>query len=87
MGLQECFNVLQRSVDIQLEHPVITELYDTIVNKGNYEKAEYLVQHAIGNGFAEEFLCSQPYIPVWSQITPQCPMGSSGNLANQRGKP
>lgn len=44
-------NVLLQNSNITLEHPFLTQLYDTIVINGNYEIAEILMDQAI-NGKA-----------------------------------
>jgi len=40
-------NVLFHNSNITLEHPFLSQLYDTIVTNGNYEMAEILMDQAI----------------------------------------
>lgn len=40
-------NALLTNSNITLEHPFLSQLYDTVVTNGNYEMAEILMDQAI----------------------------------------
>lgn len=40
-------NALLQNSNIALEHPFLSQIYDTIVKNGNYEMAEMLMDQAI----------------------------------------
>ena len=43
----EVFASLQKKTKIQLEHPRLTELHNSLVKDGNYEDTEKLINQAI----------------------------------------
>ncbi|XP_001951423.2 muskelin isoform X1 [Acyrthosiphon pisum] len=61
-------NVLLQNSHITLEHPFLSQLYDTIVKQGNYEMAETLMDQAINDGFLEGFMKSQSFKPIWNLV-------------------
>ncbi|CAH1724481.1 muskelin [Aphis gossypii] len=61
-------NVLLHSSHVTLEHPFLSQLYETIVTHGNYEMAEISMDQAINDGFLEGFMKSQSFKPVWSLV-------------------
>ncbi|XP_060835034.1 muskelin [Rhopalosiphum padi] len=61
-------NVLLHNSHVTLEHPFLSQLYDTIVTHGNYEMTEILMDQAINDGFLEGFMKSQSFKPIWNLV-------------------
>lgn len=54
-------NAILHNSNIALEHPFLSQMYDTIVINGNYEMAEMLMDQAI-NGIYNLFVLNIIYI-------------------------
>jgi len=64
----EVFESLLKKTRIQLEHPKLTQLHDSLVVEGNYQAAEQLIDDAIQDGLFEDYINSQQPIPQWTAL-------------------
>ncbi|XP_021957307.1 muskelin isoform X2 [Folsomia candida] len=61
----EAFESLQKKTKIQLEHPLMTHLYNTLVLSGDYVGAENFIDQSVRDGLFQEFISLQDYKPIW----------------------
>jgi len=66
----EAFESLQKKTRISLEHPLLTELHRVLVDEGNYEKTEELLEKASCGGLFSLHLSRQQPRHVWSPLIP-----------------
>ena len=62
--------MLQEQTQIQLEHSLLTHLYDTLVIQGDFEKAQEIMLMAKNNDYFTEFISDCRYKPIWRKISP-----------------
>jgi hypothetical protein len=86
--LRVCMNLLRRrnmlvplkalreGTDVQLEHPIVSQLYCHIVEEGDMLAAEQLLVEFTSRTYGDlddhlfdEHLCSLPYTPHWKAVT------------------
>ena len=66
----EAFESLQKRTKVQLEHPMLTELHRKLVECGDFDEVELLLDRAFQEGFMEEY-SSKQYSARWQQIKVQ----------------
>ncbi|XP_052287065.1 muskelin-like isoform X2 [Dreissena polymorpha] len=66
----EAYEALQKRTRVDLEHPILTELHNLLVRKGNYEACEDLITKACEEGMFDEYISDQDYKPKWMPIGP-----------------
>ncbi|ESP01147.1 hypothetical protein LOTGIDRAFT_225475 [Lottia gigantea] len=76
----EAYDALQKKTKISLEHPVLTELHDLLVCKGDYDGCEEVVSKACNDGLFDQYVSQQDYVPIWNAIQPV----SKSNVINER---
>jgi hypothetical protein len=76
------FKVLTTSADVQLEHPLVTRLHDSIVSEGNWPEAERVLQLAADAGLLDTFLREAPAQATWTRL---CGTNADGDTPRQRG--
>ncbi|KAH8270798.1 hypothetical protein KR018_005078 [Drosophila ironensis] len=64
-GYASAFEALQEQTNVQLEHPLISELHKYLVVQGDFEKAERFVVECIDEGLMDEYLFKQDYKHSW----------------------
>ncbi|KAI0049849.1 hypothetical protein FA95DRAFT_1537340 [Auriscalpium vulgare] len=76
------YRSLMASTDLQVEHPLITRLYEAIVSEGDWAEAETAVQLAASTGLFDAYMRSTPPRAIWKRI-----YGSSadGDVPSRRG--
>ncbi|TKC42749.1 hypothetical protein EI555_005482 [Monodon monoceros] len=67
----EAFESLQKKTKIALEHPMLTDLHDKLVLKGDFDACEELIEKAVNDGLFNQYISQQEYKPRWSQIIPK----------------
>jgi hypothetical protein len=76
-GLRDAFAALaQACPDVALEHPVLGRLYAALVDAGNYDEAEAVLERARADGLFREFVSRCPYTPSWTRLG--APAGHAG---------
>jgi muskelin len=76
------FKALSASVDVQLEHPLVTRLYDSIVSDGNWAEAERVLQLSTDAGLFDAFARGAPAQAAWTRL---CSASAEGDTPRQRG--
>ncbi|MGH0119314.1 UNVERIFIED_CONTAM: hypothetical protein FKN15_025785 [Acipenser sinensis] len=71
----EAFESLQKKTKIALEHPMLTDLHDKLVLKGDFDACEGLIGKAVNEGLFNQYISQQEYKPRWSQIIPKTTKG------------
>ncbi|KAK7101686.1 muskelin-like [Littorina saxatilis] len=66
----EAFQELSKKTKVSLEHPLLTELHDSLVLRGEYEKCEDVVRRACQEGLFDQYISQQDYKPIWTPIQP-----------------
>lgn len=68
------FQSLIQQTGIQVEEPLITQLYDAVITRGAWDESEALLDQMAtyldenGNGLFVEYKAEAPYRPVWRKI-------------------
>ncbi|CAG0882896.1 unnamed protein product [Cyprideis torosa] len=68
-GYADSFDALLRDSGIQLEHPVLTELHSSLVERGDFEATERILERCVEQGMMDKFLVNQELTPIWTEIT------------------
>lgn len=68
-GYDKAFEALQDQTNVQLEHPMMKELHQSVV-EGNFAKAETHIEEMINQGLMDAWLQAQHYSVEWKQIDP-----------------
>jgi hypothetical protein len=66
----DLFQMIQAQTNLQLEHPLLTELHHQLVINGDFDRAEELMMEGLQKGLYQDYICSLPYKPLWSRIAP-----------------
>lgn len=64
----EVFECLQKKTRIDLEHPLLTKLHNTLVIKGDYLGTEQLIMDSSEQGFFSTYMNRQQPKPVWTAL-------------------
>jgi|SRR5579863_5284812 len=80
--LMPAFKALTTSADVQLEHPLVTRLYDSIVSEGNWAEVERVLQLAANAGLLDTFSREAPAQATWTRL---CGTNADGDTPRQRG--
>lgn len=62
------FNSILTQSSVRLEHPLITELYESVVLTGNWDKAENVLHDMSAAGLFDQCLKSSDPRAVWREI-------------------
>ncbi|XP_074596521.1 muskelin 1 isoform X2 [Brevipalpus obovatus] len=66
----EAFEALQRKTKVSLEHPLLSELHEALVVRGDFVASEDLIKESMEKGLLMDYLEKQSYSPKWTQIIP-----------------
>ena len=76
------FKALTASAGVQLEHPLVTRLYDSIVSDGDWAEAERVLQLTADAGLFDDFAREAPAHATWTRL---CGASADGDTPRQRG--
>ncbi|KAH9176271.1 Muskelin N-terminus-domain-containing protein [Lactarius sanguifluus] len=76
------FKALTASAGVQLEHPLVTRLYDSIVSDGDWAEAERVLQLTADAGLFDAFAHEAPAHATWTRL---CGPSADGDTPRQRG--
>jgi hypothetical protein len=76
------FKALSACADVQLEHPLVTRLYDSVVSDGNWAEAERVLQLAADEGLFDTFAREAPAQATWTRLSGT---SADGDAPRQRG--
>ncbi|KAJ3773011.1 Muskelin N-terminus-domain-containing protein [Lentinula raphanica] len=62
------YNSILAQTGIQLEHPLVTKLYESIVLAGDWDKAENILQNISEAGLFDQYLQSSQPRAIWREI-------------------
>ncbi|KAL8596859.1 hypothetical protein ACOMHN_060667 [Nucella lapillus] len=79
----EAFEELKKKTKVSLEHPLLTELHENLVLKGDYDDCERVIKQACNEGLFNQYLSQQDYKPMWTPIQPQ-PHSSKDPMTESR---
>ncbi|KAI9033534.1 Muskelin N-terminus-domain-containing protein [Phycomyces nitens] len=67
-NMMDVFHVLKNRTNVDLEHPLLSELHKYLVQDGNFEAAEQILMQANSNNIFEMFSTHTDYRPAWKNI-------------------
>ncbi|KAJ4483838.1 Muskelin N-terminus-domain-containing protein [Lentinula aciculospora] len=76
------YNSILTQSGVRLEHPLITELYESVVLTGNWDKAESLIHDITKAGLFDQYLKSSHPRAVWQEINDT---DANGDIPSVRG--
>lgn len=69
-NMMDIFYLIKHRTNVELEHPFLTNLHESLVMKGDYAQAEILIQHAYKEHMFDTYSQRVSYTPVWKRIYP-----------------
>ncbi|CAA7260646.1 unnamed protein product [Cyclocybe aegerita] len=63
------YQVILSRANIQLEHPLVTQLHESLVLQGNWTRTEQLLEKMSSSGLFDSYLLSSQPHAVWTRIT------------------
>ncbi|ELU02476.1 hypothetical protein CAPTEDRAFT_169790 [Capitella teleta] len=66
----EAYEALQKKTRVTLEHSALTELHTQLVQFGDYDACERLIEKACCEGWFSNYISQQDYRPMWTPIEP-----------------
>ncbi|TFY80985.1 hypothetical protein EWM64_g3025 [Hericium alpestre] len=76
------FKAIMSCAGVELEHPLVTELYDNIVSNGNWSAAEQAIDNAASAGLFDAYLNSKQPHAVWRRLYG---VDANGDVPSRRG--
>jgi len=76
------FKALTASADVQLEPPLVTRFYDSVVSDGNWAEAERVLQLAADAGLFDTYAREAPAQATWRRL---CGTSADGDAPGERG--
>ncbi|KAI0268725.1 Muskelin N-terminus-domain-containing protein [Gloeopeniophorella convolvens] len=76
------FKALTAGAGVQLEHPLVTRLYESLVADGDWAEAERVLQHAADAGLFDAFARTAPVHAAWARLRGA---SADGDTPRQRG--
>ncbi|KAI9001723.1 Muskelin N-terminus-domain-containing protein [Gaertneriomyces semiglobifer] len=67
----DTFESLRARTSLQLEDPLLTELHNQLVVRGDFNAAEDLIEEAAQRNLFQDYISECPYKPLWNKILPQ----------------
>jgi muskelin len=64
-GYDKTFAALKEETNVYLEDEIMTELYETLVNAGDFKKTEQLIGDYVEAGLLDEYIQRQEYKATW----------------------
>ncbi|KAI8368114.1 Muskelin N-terminus-domain-containing protein [Radiomyces spectabilis] len=68
-NMMDVFHVLKNRTGIQLEHPLLTELHDTLIH-GDFDTSEKLLHQAYEHDIFLPYANEAQYTAIWKKISP-----------------
>jgi hypothetical protein len=67
----EAYEELRKKARVELEHPKLTELYNRVVVRGDYEVCERVMSEAAEEGLLDDYVSKQPIEVKWRRMAPR----------------
>ena len=65
----DVYSLLQKKVNMDLEHPLISSLHDAIVIQGDFKQAEAILLKADKQQAFSDYVRHATYTPIWQPVT------------------
>jgi hypothetical protein len=75
------FRAFIACADVQLEHPLVTRFYDSVVSDGNWAEGECMLQLATDTGLFDTYTREAPAQATWRCL---CGMSADGDVPGLR---
>lgn len=67
--MMDVYSTLQKKTNIQIEHPVITRLHQSLVLDGDFDVAESIIEEANNQHCVfQSYVQDAKYLPTWQRI-------------------
>ncbi|XP_018909905.1 muskelin [Bemisia tabaci] len=73
MNYTRALEALYSETKVKLEHPALSNLYDILVNQGDYDSAQTFIADAATKGLFKRYISEQEYRAIWRPM--QCAGG------------
>lgn len=64
----EAFETLRKKTNISLEDELLTQLYDILVVRGEFDQSELLIADCVRNGLFDDYIRRQSCQPLWHEL-------------------
>ncbi|OBZ91936.1 Muskelin [Choanephora cucurbitarum] len=68
-NMMDVYSLLQKKVNMDLEHPLISSLHDAIVIQGDFKQAEAILLKADKQQAFSDYVRHATYTPIWQPVT------------------
>ncbi|KAI8359968.1 Muskelin N-terminus-domain-containing protein [Blakeslea trispora] len=68
-NMMDVYSVLQKRVNMELEHPLVSHLHDAVVIQGDFKTAENILTKADNIQAFKSYVMNAKYSPLWQPIT------------------
>jgi hypothetical protein len=66
---KEAFSALKKQVQLEFEHPLLTQLHLSLVDNGDYNQTEDIFSQAMAEGLLDSHINNQPSQAFWQLLT------------------
>lgn len=73
MNYCDAFEALQREADVKLEDPLLSDLHQMLVERGDYEATEDFMEQAVSRGLLNGYIGQQEYRALWRSLQTERP--------------
>ncbi|KAI8641733.1 Muskelin N-terminus-domain-containing protein, partial [Parasitella parasitica] len=67
-NMMDVYSALQKSSSVDLEHPLVERLHQSVVVNGDFEAAEKIILDADGKGIFTSYVENAKYLPTWQKL-------------------
>ncbi|KAK7582298.1 hypothetical protein V9T40_013743 [Parthenolecanium corni] len=68
LNYRTVFDELVNISQVKLEDPVLSELFELLVSKGDFDASELFIEKAIEDGYLDPYITKQDYHPLWKLL-------------------
>ena len=66
----DAFKLLEKQSGVQLEHPILSQLYDKLIDSGDFDAVEKLIELSSEQNLFNDYIQQCKYVPHWTRIFP-----------------
>lgn len=78
-GYGDICDALSERTDIKLEHEIVSELYEILVNEGDYQKVEEFMEERIAEGILDQCEVRNDHTIMWQPVQESVNASRPGN--------
>lgn len=67
-NMMDVYQTLKNKTGIEIEHPSIAQLHQSLVVEGDFDRAEQIIKDANSNNSFSSFVINALYTPTWRKI-------------------